>query len=187
MISYYINDGLLGALRYRMKDEKGGYSGPSVQSFKPDVDEETYYYQRGMNRGDREDSEDIRAEYQRLEEEMKAHLKDRNTVFYRMLWNEFQPDLKELLDFGGKVARDTGDSKDLEQEFEELMERIREDMRKLGIAFIYDDEADSSQLKEYFQAGEKEERETAVVRISDHYIYYLGKTNLQNKEGTDEA
>lgn len=188
MISYYINDGLDGALRYRMKDEKGGYSGPSRQSFKPDVDEETYYYQRGMDceNQTKENSENIRAEYQRLEEEIKHHLKEKNTIFYRTLWSKFQPDLKGLLEFGKKMTYNTDDDRKLKQEFEQLMQKTRGNIKKLGIEFIYDDEADKHQLKEYFQTGIKEEKEMAVVRASDHYIYYLGKTDIQMGEGIDE-
>ncbi|MBT9779411.1 hypothetical protein GPL15_23315 [Clostridium sp. MCC353] len=186
MISYYINDGLDGALRYRMKDEKGGYGGPSPQNFKPDVDEETYYYQRGMDRDPKGNSQAFQAEYERLEEEIKHHLKDKNTVFYRNLWRRFQPDLKELLEFGKRLAYNTDDGKKMEQEFCRMMDGIRKNMKELGIAFIYDDEADKNQLKEYFQTGERDEKETAVVRVSDHYIYYLGKTDIQMGEGPDE-
>lgn len=186
MISYYINDGLDGALRYRMKDGIGGYSGPSPQNFKPDVDEETYYYQKGMDRDPKECAESFRTEYERLDEEIKQHLKDKNTIFYRTLWSRFQPDLKELLEFGKRLSYNTEDGKELEQEFCRLMERIRDNMKKLGIAFIYDDEASQSQLKEYFQIGGEDEKETAVVRVSDHYIYYPGKTCIQIGEGPDE-
>ena len=177
MVTYYINSQLREVLRKHMQETDEGFRIPDGKRLQPEMDEETFYYQNNLDLEKSREEMERRLEelYRQLEQEESILGRKKNTIFYRNLWNEVWPLLKDLLELGERLNQN-GNDLSMEQEFTSLIEKLVGKMKECGIQFICGDEADEEQQRNYFHLSENGEENAAVVRISDQYIYYYGVT-----------
>lgn len=175
--AYYINSQLREVLKKHMQETDEEFRIPDGERFHPEMDEETFYYQNNLGLEESREKLDRRLEelYRQLKQEESILRREKNTIFYRNLWNEVWPLLKELLEFGERLIQNRNDLS-MEQEFTRLTENLVGKMKECGILFICGNEADEEQQRNYFHLSENGEENAAVVRMSDQYIYYYGVT-----------
>lgn len=182
---YIINQEIPGALNRYIGRTQGNTIPeiPGKDSIPTDIGEQEYYRQKGFvetnNAGGKE--KELKEELARLTKEKENSVGGKQGAFYRNLWNNSRPILRELLGYGMKLksavkeGADKPSQENLQKQFLDLTKRLRGLMEENGIRFFFADEASETEKREYFKFVDQGENFPAVLRADDGYVYYMGQ------------
>lgn len=177
-VSYCINDAI--GYRFRQLGFRGnGLMLSDMEYIGPDQSEEQYYRARQLNE---EEGERTEEEYRVLEEQLKRCRNNKNTRFYREMWERCSGLIPELLACGEEIARrrnEGGGEKEkgeISARLEKVLADIRSTLELAGVLFIFGEEAEG-QEKNYLSYTDDGEYFPAVIRKSDGYVYYTGQAD----------
>ena len=150
-----------------------------MDHIEPNQSEEQYYRARQL---DGEEGERAEEEYRVLEEQLKRCRNNKNTRFYREMWERCSGLIPELLACGEEIVRGRNEGggekekREISARLEKVLAGIRRSLELAGVLFIFGEEAEG-QEKDYLSYTDDGEYFPAVVRKSDGYVYYTGQAD----------